>query len=102
MEFFISNDLAILNPSNLTFSGPMDLPLYAVHEYQMCSALVAGKSGVKIYISFRRHLISNILTVFLPTIILIILSHMANSFEDDYLDMVISVNLTVLLVLATL
>ena len=49
-----------------------------------------------------RPLIGHILTVSIPTIILIVLAHMSKVFSDDYIDMVIQVNLTALLVLATL
>ena len=38
----------------------------------------------------------------LPTTMLIILSQMVNRFTEEYLDMVVQVNLTVMLVLATL
>ena len=52
--------------------------------------------------SFVGPLLNNILTVFIPTVILVIISHMARHLEENYVDMVIQVNLTVILVLATL
>ena len=45
---------------------------------------------------------SSILTTFFPTTILVIITYLANAFAMNYLAVVIQVNLTVLLVLATL
>ena len=45
---------------------------------------------------------SSILTIFLPTTILVVIIYLANAFALNYLAVVIQVNLTVLLVLATL
>ena len=70
----------------------------------MCRVKIqsSNRERVDIEISLGRPLIANILTVFIPTIILLVISHLANVFDQEYLDMVIMVNLTVLLVLATL
>ena len=102
MDFFLSTNHAVLIPHNLTYNGPKDLSQYSVKSSKICTAFINGYPGVKVAISFTRRLINNILTVFIPTIILLILSYMANGFQDGYIDMVISVNLTVLLVLTTL
>ena len=102
MDFFLSTNSTVLIPHSLTYNGPTDLSQYSVQTYKMCSALISGNPGVKVTISFSRRLINNILTVFIPTIILLILSYMANGFQNGYIDMVISVNLTVLLMLTTM
>ena len=107
MQFKIVNkfaDLVDLNPQNLTYSGPTDLAQYIVKSYKMCRVKMhsSNMERVDVEISLGRPLIANILTVFIPTIILLVISHLANVFDQEYLDMVIMVNLTVLLVLATL
>ena len=107
MQFKIVNkfaDLVDLSPQNLTYSGPSDLAQYIVKSYKMCRVKMQSSNmeRVDVEISLGRPLIANILTVFIPTIILLVISHMANVFDQEYLDMVIMVNLTVLLVLATL
>ena len=103
MEFYHKNPkLVMFLPDKLSYTGPRELPEYFVHTTQMCSAIIEGKPGVKVKIIFGRRIFSTVLTVFTPTIILVIISHMVNHFQENYLDMVISVNLTVLLVLATL
>ena len=102
MEMYLTSDLPSLEPYKLHYLGKKDLAEYYVHNFQMCLATINGKSGIKVNILLGRRIISNVLTVFIPTTILLIISHMANQFQESYIDMVISVNLTVLLVLATL
>ena len=102
MEFFVATDLVSLLPDVLNYTGSKYLAEYYVHNVQMCSVIIHGNLGVKVNIYLGRRIFNNLLTVFIPTIILILISHMANYFQKNYLDLVISTNLTVLLVLATL
>ena len=69
-----ATDLGILLPYQFSYTGPKALSEYYVHNTQMCSAIIKGKQGVKVNIYLGRRLISNILTVFAPTIILILIS----------------------------
>ena len=104
MEFRSKNYNNIeLVPGNLTYSGPTSLAQYFVHSYWICSSKLSnGHPGIKVILTLGRPLIGTILTVYIPTFILIVLAHMSNVFADNYLDMVINVNLTALLVLASL
>ena len=43
-----------------------------------------------------------ILTVYIPTVLLIVISHITNYFKDFFFEAVVTVNLTVMLVLATM
>ena len=61
-----------------------------------------GHSGLEVTFHLSRPLTSSLLTTFLPTTILVMITHLANAFSKNYLAVVIQVNLTVLLVLATL
>ena len=64
--------------------------------------LVGNVEGIVVEISLGRPIVSNILTVFIPTITLMTVSFISRVFVDDYVDMVVEVNLTIFLVLATL
>ena len=69
----------------------------------VCSSRFGNdRAGLIVILIFGRPLIGHILTVFIPTTILIVLAHMSKVFADEYVDMVIQVNFTALLVLATL
>ena len=96
------SDFAALVVGNLSYIGPVALTEYNVKSYIMCDATFKGYHGVEVRVTLGRPLIGNILIVFIPCIILIIICLLANVFERDYIDMVVGVNLTALLVLGTL
>ena len=104
MEFrSLNTDIIELVPGNLTYSGPKDLAQYFVRNSLICSSrLDNGQPGLKVIMTLGRPLIGSVLTVYIPTSILIVLAHMSNVFADNHLDMVVNVNLTALLVLASL
>ena len=60
------------------------------------------RPGLLVVFQLSRPLMSSILTTFIPTTILVVITYLANAFALNYLAVVIQVNLTVLLVLATL
>ena len=105
MQYKIVNkfsDFAALVRGNLSYIGPEALTEYTVKGYMMCKANFKGFDGVEVRVTLGRPLMGNLLIVFIPCIILLVICHLANVFERDYLDMVIGVNLTALLVLGTL
>jgi hypothetical protein len=96
-------DFSDLLASNLTYSGDQNLAQYFVRNMSICSTTKPnGSKAVVVVVSLGRPIISTALTVFIPTSVLLIISHLAEVAEERYFDMVIQVNLTVLLVLATL
>ena len=101
-NFNKNSQFAALNIVNVSYVGPRDLTEYVVKSYQMCDTKFGPSAGIEVQIVLGRPLIGNILTVFIPCIILLLICHLVNVFEENYLDMVIGVNLTALLVLATL
>ena len=58
--------------------------------------------AIVVEVTLGRPLVNTVLTVFVPTILLVLISFTARFFSEDYIDMVIQVNLTILLVLATM
>jgi len=108
MQYKIANrysDFAAAIPEKLSYAGPTDLTEYTVKGYRMCNVKFGRNTkfdGVEVRVTLGRPLIGNILIVFIPCIILLVICHLANVFDKDYLDMVIGVNLTALLVLGTL
>ena len=59
-------------------------------------------NAIIVEVILGRPIISNLITVFVPTALLLVISFTARFFAEDYIDMVIQVNLTILLVLATM
>ena len=58
--------------------------------------------GIQIKIVLKRRINNAILTIYLPTILILIIVYATNFFKDFFFEAVVSVNLTSLLVLTTL
>ena len=83
------------------YTGSTDLGRYYFREMRYCQVDKNGRSGLFVNFIFSRPLTSNILTIFLPTAMLLLISLMVVIFRNTYLDMVIDVNATLILVLTT-
>ena len=103
MEFVKGTDFTELQPVELDFNREISLGRYTIDSIQMCNSMVGNtEEGIIVEISLGRPIVSNILTVFIPTITLMSVSFISRVFVEDYVDMVVEVNLTIFLVLATL
>ena len=102
MEFVKGTDFTELQPVELDFNQDISLGRYTINNIQMCKSKVGNTEGIVVEISLGRPIVSNILTVFIPTITLMSISFISRVFVEDYVDMVVEVNLTIFLVLATL
>ena len=102
VEMYHTEDSITLNPISVNYTGPKELMQHTVKGIFICAVTIRNRPGVVVEIHLGRPLFGSILTVFMPTLILIIISEMVGIFHKEYMDMVIGVNLTLLLVLATL
>ena len=62
----------------------------------------SDKEIVSVRIVLGRPLLNDIMTVYIPSVLMNIVGHISKHFQSTVIDVVISVNLTVLLVLATM
>ena len=106
LEMYSANwNSILLRPGSVEYLGPSDLQSHHIYNVFLCTVTDASngrKDVIMLGIIMGRPLFSNILTVFLPTLILLVLSQMARMFYKNHMEMVIEINLTLLLVLATL
>ena len=86
----------------IVYTGSEELLQYVFKTINHCNNNKEEQTGVFVDITLGRPLTSNMMTVFLPTFMLLIISQMSTLFSSNYLDLVIEVNVTVLLVLTTL
>ena len=91
----------MMRPNKMINSGSTNLERYYFREMHYCQVDKYGRSGLFVNFIFSRPLTSNSLTMFLPTAMLLLISQMVVIFKNTYLDMVIDVNATLLLVLTT-
>ena len=102
MEFLNETYRTEFQPSDLEHNPNISLSRYTLNKIRMCKAVVREMKAIVVEVTLGRPIINNLLTVFVPTLLLVIISFTARVFAEEYIDMVIQVNLTILLVLATL
>ena len=89
-------------PRVFNYLGAQELTQYIIKDSKMVREYWDGKPGVRISITLGRLLLGTILTTYIPTIILIIISHNASFFKPFFFESAISVNVTIMLLLVTL
>ena len=84
-----------------SLAGPQDLLQYYFKGINHCAEDGAGRKGLFVDITLGRPKTSNMITIFLPTGMLVLISHLSIAFAEMFLDLVMNVNTTILLVLTT-
>ena len=102
LEFISRRRSTKMLPVSLEHNPDIFLNRYTLNKIQMCRSIINERNAIVVEVTLGRPIISNILTVFIPTTTLLTISFVARFFAKDYIDMVIQVNITILLVLATL
>ena len=90
-----SGEFVSLVPDDLKYLGPQDLTQYFIRGTNM-SKTAAGSIEVELVLG--RRLLGTVLTVYIPTVLLIVIAHTTNYFKPFFFEAVVSVNLTVMLV----
>ena len=91
-----------LKPGQIVFSGQETFSQYYVLSYQIQRHTIMGKEGVKVSLTLGRRLLGVVLTAYTPTVLLNVIGHNANYFKSFFFEAVVTVNLTAMLVLATM
>ena len=102
MQFTSKKSTTYLHPSNLDYDNSISLDRYTLTSIRMCKSAIKQKKAIIVEVTLGRPIINNLLTVFVPTMLLVIISFTARLFAEEYIDMVIQVNVTVMLALATM
>ena len=108
MEFISTTYRTDFHPTDLTLSPDISLSRYTLSKVRMCKTTIHvmdppnDLKAIVVEVTLGRPIINNLLTVFVPTLLLIVISFTARFFAEDYIDMVIQVNVTILNVLATM
>ena len=91
-----------LQSGQLIYSGGSSFAQYYVMSYDITNNVMDGKAGVQVSITLGRRLLGVILTAYIPTILLNIIGYSTNYFKSFFFEAVVTVNLTCMLVLATM
>ena len=87
------------NFSELTFDDK-DLTMFTVTN--LILARSEKSNMVFMAIKLKRKVVTELLTTFLPTILLLLIVYATNFFDDDLFSDIIAVNLTIMLVMTTI
>ena len=92
-----------ITPHVITMESETVLTQYLITnwtlEYKNASNVGAG---IQMTLVLKRRILNAILTVYLPTILVLIIVYATNFFKDFFFEAIVTVNLTSLLVLTTL
>ena len=102
MEFASLRDQTEFNLTKLQHNPNISLNRYTLRRIKMCNSVVNQMKAIVVDITLGRPIVSNLFTVFIPTMLLVVISFTTRFFAEDYIDMVIPVNATILQVLATM
>ena len=91
-----------LQTGDLIYSGKKDLSQYSVIDMKFEKIKIMEEDGIQVSVILGRKLLGNILTVYVPTALLVIIGHSTNYFKDFFFEAVVTVNLTCMLVLVTM
>ena len=87
---------------NIVYEGEKFLTKYEVKNVAMHVSDLGFTQTVFVEITLGRQLLSVVMNVFVPTLVLNIISYSTNFYKDIYFESVIAINLTSMLVLVAL
>ena len=82
----VSDDFCFLSIGGLEYAGPTELTQYFIKDKYMIVMTIDDQQGVKVYVVLGRRLLSNVLTVYLPTILLNIIGHLTVYFKPYFFE----------------
>ena len=93
-----------LEPGSLDMWADRELLQYSILHWDLSLHTFpdSPSPGVRVTLVFGRKIANQVLTTYLPTLLLLSIVHSTNFFKDFFFEAVVTVNLTALLVLTTL
>ena len=96
-----------LQHDTVTYLGPRELSLYYVSNITITTDDIPQGSNnhgrrVSVTVVMQRQLLANIINVFIPTVLMTLIGHCTNYFEERHFDAVVTLNLTTMLLLTTM
>ena len=82
----VSDDFCFLKDGFLRYDGPTELTQYFIKDYFMTGTNITSRRGVKVFVKLGRRLLSNTLTVYLPTILLNLIGHLTVYFKPYFFE----------------
>ena len=87
---------------DLNYLGKKYLTQYQVMKSVMEVETIGDSLQLVVEITLGRQLLGTVLNIFIPTIVLNIISYTTNFYKDEFFETVVAINLTTMLVIVTL
>ena len=92
-----------LSPSNDPQLDPVDLPLFYITGWQLTQRNSdCPEEGIRMVITLRRKFLREVITTYLPTILLMITTFITTFFKPEFFEAALGVNLTTMLMMTTI
>ena len=93
----------VLSPSNDPQLDPVDLPLFNIIGWQLTQRNSdCPKEGIRMVVLLRRKAFREVITTYLPTILLMMTTYVTTFFKSEYFEAALGVNLTSMLMMTTI
>ena len=93
----------LLLPDQLYMKESTDLTLYTISHWSLEQRNTSSPGeGVRMGIVLKRRIMNELMTTYLPSVLLIMITFATTSFKPIYFEAALSVNLTIMLVLTTI
>ena len=102
MNMMAREDHTDFHPVSLSYNPEISLWSYTLTKIHTCRSRILEKEAILVEVTMGRPIMNSLLTIFIPTTLLLVISSATRAFAQEYLDMVIQANLTIILVLATM
>ena len=92
-----------LSPSNDPQLDPVDLPLFYITGWELTQRNSdCPEEGIRMVITLKRKFLREVITTYLPTILLMITTFITTFFKPEFFEAALGVNLTTMLMMTTI
>ena len=92
-----------LSPSNDPQLDPVDLPLFYITGWNLTQRNSdCPDEGIRMVITLRRKFLREVITTYLPTILLMVATFITTFFKPEFFEAALGVNLTTMLMMTTI
>ena len=90
-----------LIPGNITMTQPKDMTLFSIIDTVLQKSS-HSKTGIQMKITMKRKIMSEMMTTYLPSVLLLMITFATTFFKPFFFEAALSVNLTTMLVMTTI
>ena len=95
----LNEDMVALIPGQITMKEETELTMYIITQWAIVHN---NQTGVKMVIVLKRRIMNELLTTYLPSVLLILITYATTFFKPFFFESALGVNLTTMLVMTTI